>query len=86
MKAVTIILLLFVVILAGACSKIAPDNQEITNGDQESINDNQEITNDRVTIDATLDDQNMESELVSDPLDESMGVLDELPIDDSIPE
>lgn len=39
----------------------------------------------QVTTDATLDDQNLEGELILDPL-EDIGTLDELPVDDSIPE
>lgn len=39
----------------------------------------------QVTTDTTLDDQNLEGELTSDTL-EDIGTLDEIPVDDSIPE
>lgn len=77
MKTGTIILLLLVMLVA-ACAKINSDSQEQAQANIEPID---KTPSDNATI--IIEDETLETEL--DPL-EDIGMLDELPIDDSIPE
>ena len=75
MKAGTIILLLFLVAIVAACSRTDTQGNDDTSADTTG------------TGEATLviEDPSIEEELISDPLEE-IGALDEMPVDDSIPE
>lgn len=83
MKTGTILLLFLIGVMVAACTKMTPETQG-TNNAQANIENASTATTDNATL--AIDDPNLDSELVSDPLDEGIGALDELPIDESIPE
>jgi len=81
MRLGTILLLLLLVAIAGACARTTPNTQT----DNTPINTETAETIPLGDVTLVLDDQNLQMELTSDPL-EDIGTLDEMPIDDSIPE
>ncbi len=86
MKTGTILLLFLLIVLVAACSKTASETQEQGTA-QANVQANTETADTTPTDNTTLviEDENLETELVSDPVGD-IGTLDELPVDDSIPE
>ncbi len=78
MKTGTILLLLLLTTLVAACAKTTSDAQEQAQANVEPI---ETTSADNAT--SIIEDETLETEL--DPL-EDIGTLDELPVDDSIPE